>query len=491
MGFSSKKVQGLPRIERIFSIGNKVAIVGTDISSVIRARKEIDARWGRGRDDSFDNKKIGLFLKRALNHKGTVKTNRGDWKAGLRSSRVVHKAEYFLPYLAHAQMEPLNCTVLFTGKHCRIWTSCQNKSDIMAVAKRVTGLSEKDIEINITFIGGSFGRRFEVDYVKEALEVSVKARLRKPIKLFWTREDDFKNDFYRPANCARIIGGCDSNGLIRSWIHKVVAPSVYERIEPSLLKGGIDPSAVESIHNSSYNFRNLFLEYVWMKDMPPPLGFWRSVGNSHNSFMVESFIDELSFKAGIDPLEFRLKNLKKSPRARGVLELVAKKLGWWEKPQKGQALGISQHYLVYTYIALGAEVSVDESSGKIKVHKIVSAVDCGRAVNKAVVKEQIEGGILFGLSAALKEEVRFSKGGTSTKNFFDYPILTMSETPPVEVYLIESGERPTGVGEVGTAPVAPAIANAVFGAVGARIRELPLTPERVLAHLQNKGNGNI
>ena len=476
--FSSHDALSLPGIKSVFPVDDKIAVTGKSISRVLQARDRLHIQWTEGDMRDLDNCLVTGTLRKALKRRGTLKSDRGDWKGGLAAAHTVHSADYFLPYLAHAQMEPLNCTVFTDGKRCRIWAPCQNQTDIMTAAVDETGLPPDRIDIHITFMGGSFGRRYEVDFVREALKVA--KRVKTPVKLFWTREDDFRHDFYRPANAARITAGIDSSGSILAWKHKVAAPSVYERIAPSLLKGGIDPSAVESIHNSAYTFPGLRLEYVWIKQLPPPLGFWRSVGNSHNCFTVESFMDELAARAGMDPLEFRLRNLKDSPRARRVLEVAAEKAGWHRGAKKGQALGICQHYLVYTHIAMTAEVSVDRKNGKIKVHRIVCAVDCGRAVNKAVVREQVEGGILFGLSAALKEEVRFSGGGTVTGNFDDYPVLTMSETPDVEVHLVESGEKPTGVGEVGTAPAAPAVANAVFRAAGTRIRTLPMTPERVL-----------
>ena len=481
---SSKAALALPGIKSVFPMDDKVAVAGESVFHLLKARNMLQIDWTDGRGRELDNAFIKKTLKEALEIEGRVKIERGNWREALAASQDVHSAEYFLPYLAHAQMEPLNCTVLVDESSCRIWTSCQNQSDVLAAAVEETGLVPEKIDINITFIGGSFGRRYEVDFVREAIKAA--KRLNRPVKLFWSREDEFRHDFYRPANAARITAGIDKAGNILVWKHRVAAPSVYERIAPSLLKDGIDPSAVESIHNSAYCFRNLHLEYVWLKELAPPVGFWRSVGNSHNCFTVESFIDELAAKAGIDPLEFRLRNLKESPRAMKVLEVVAEKAGWSKGPRRGEAMGISQHYLVYTYIAMTAEVSVDRKSGNTRVHRMVCVLDCGRAVNRAVVKEQVEGGILFGLSAALKEQVKFREGGTLTGNFDDYPILTMSETPEVEVHIIESEEEPTGVGEVGTAPVAPAVANAVFRAAGARIRTLPMTPKRVMHALRQR-----
>ncbi len=482
-------VASVSGVHSIFQVDDKVAVVTDSPFSALKAAERLKIKWKGEADPHFDDKKIEKILRSALKRKGKVHTNRGDIERAERESALIHESSYFLPYLAHATMEPMNCTAHVTGKKCRIWAPSQNQSAVLETARKETGLGPRDIEINTTFMGGSFGRRFEVDFVSEALKVA--KRVKRPVKLFWTRGDDFTNDFYRPANASFIRAGVNRDGHITFWQHKVAAPSVYWRIEPSLLEDGIDPSAVESIHNSAYSFPALHLEYVWLKELVPPLGFWRSVGNSHNCFTIESTMDELSHRLGMDPLEFRLRNLKSHPRAARVLSVAAEKAGWHKGPRKGQALGICQHFLVYTYIAVVAEVSVDGENGEIRVHRMVAAVDCGRAVNPLIVKQQIEGGLLFGLSAALKEQVSFSGGGVATTGFLDYPILTMSETPEVEVYVVDSGNEPTGVGEVGTAPAAPAVANAVFRATGVRLRCPPMTREAVLTALKESGSKGL
>ncbi len=477
------KVRGVNKIVK-FSRG--VAICATTIQAAQKGLNELVPNWSKGVKPTWQSSSIYEILGRELDVEGVVKTSRGRPDEMLKKSKKEWHANYFLPYLAHATMEPMNSTVHLQKDRCTIWAPCQNQGDLLEMAVKETGLKPEQIDIKITFIGGSFGRRYEVDFVKDAIEIA--KALNRPVKLMWSREEDFRHDYFRPANCAHIRAGLDDNGLITAWKHKVVAPSVYARIAPSLLKDGIDPSAVESIHNSAYDFEHLHLEYVWIKEdqAPVPVGFWRSVGNSHNCFTVESFMDELAWQAGRDPLQFRLDHLKGSPRARKVLETAAQKAEWPGKPRKNRALGISQHYLVYTYIAVVADVSVEPETGSIRVHKVICAVDCGRALHPTIVKQQVEGGILFGLSAALKEEVQFSNGGVSTANFDDYPILTISETPEVDVHIVESGEKVTGVGEVGTAPIAPAVANAIFAAAGIRLRSLPITPKKVVEALAQK-----
>lgn len=479
-GMDLSGTSGILGLEAVFRIGDKVAVVADSPFSALKGAEGIKVEWKGARDPCLDDRKIEGILNRALHVRGKVHTARGNMKEAERNSFLIHESSYFLPYLAHATMEPMNCTAFVEKDRCRIWAPSQNPSAVLKAAREETGLDPQHIDIETTFMGGSFGRRFEVDFVREAIKVS--SRLKRPVKLFWTRSDDFTHDYYRPANAARIRAGVDRHGCITFYEHRVAAPSVYYRIERSLLDDGIDPSAVESIHNSAYSFPALHLEYVWLKELSPPLGFWRSVGNSHNCFTIESFMDELSYRIGMDPLEFRLRNLKEHPRAARVLKVAAEKAGWHKGPRRGRGMGICQHFLVYTYVAAVAEVSLDADSGRLKVHKVVCAVDCGRAVNPAIVRQQIEGGFLFGLSAALREKVSFVRGGAATTGFSDYPILTMSETPEIEVHIVESGNEPTGVGEVGTAPAAPAVANALFNGFGIRIRRLPMSP-RVLTGL--------
>jgi isoquinoline 1-oxidoreductase beta subunit len=268
-----------------------------------------------------------------------------------------------------------------------------------------------------------------------------------------------------------------------AWSHKIVCPSIFARVFPGMMKNGIDNAAVEGVADLEYEVPNLLAEYVRI-DLPVPVGFWRSVGASHNGFIIESFVDELAAAAGKDPLEFRLGLLQKHPRAKRVLETAAAKAGWGKPPKKGQALGIAYHFSFGTYVAHVAEVSVEKASGKITVHKITCAVDCGSVINPNTVVAQMESGIIMGLSAALKEKMEFAAGGVKTTNFGDYDLLRMSETPEIEVHIVTSKDPLGGVGEPGVPPTAPAVANAVFAATGARLRSLPMTPAAVLAAMK-------
>jgi isoquinoline 1-oxidoreductase beta subunit len=307
----------------------------------------------------------------------------------------------------------------------------------------------------------------------------------KPVKLMWTREEDMQNDFYRPATCSKIEGGIDGKGRLIAWIHKLVGPSIFTRVYPPMVKNGVDPVAVEGAVDMRYEIPNIHLEYVRI-DVPVPVGFWRSVGHSHNAFAVESFIDELAHATKKDPLEFRLHLLKRHPRARRVLEAAAEKASWGRPLVKGHGRGIAQHFSFGSYVAQVAEVSVNKEDGMIRVHRIVCAVDCGPVINPKIITAQMEGGIIFGLSGALKERVSFAHGGVQSANFHNYGILRMSETPEIEVHIVKSDAKLGGIGEPGVPPAAPAVANAVFDATGIRVRRLPMKPETVMEAIKRE-----
>jgi isoquinoline 1-oxidoreductase beta subunit len=378
-------------------------------------------------------------------------------------------------------MEPMNCTASVTADRCDVWVPTQNQTGVRMTAAGITGLKPEQVFVHTTYLGGGFGRRFEQDFVEEA--VSIAKAVGRPVKVVWTREEDLRNDFYRPANYTKIEGGLDESGNVIAWYHKIVCPSIFARVFPGMMKNGIDNAAVEGVENMEYEITNMAAEYV-RADLPVPVGFWRSVGSSHNAFTVESFIDELASAAKKDPLELRLGLLKNHPRAKRVLETAAQKAGWGKKPKQGQALGIAYHLSFGTYVAEVAEVSVDKASGKITVHKVTCAVDCGSVINPAIVTAQMESGIIMGLSAALKEKVEFTAGGARSANFGDYEVLRMSEVPEIEVHITTGKDPLGGVGEPGVPPAAPAVANAVFAATGARLRTLPMTPEAVKAAMK-------
>ncbi len=480
---SSNKEAALavPGVRAIVPIESGMAVLADTIDGAWKGRDALKPSWQSGKYPDLDNESLQKEFLSKLDTTGIVARSSGDAKSAIEGAAHKIEAVYQLPYLSHATMEPMNCTVHVRNDGCDIWAPTQNQTGVLDSAARITGLKPEQISVHTTFLGCGFGRRFERDFIEEALFLSKSAG--KPIKLVWRREEDIRNDFYRPMNTTRIRAALDAEGRAAAWSHTIVCPSIFARVFPQMIKNYIDNAAVEGVENMEYEVPNLHVEYVRI-DTPVPVGFWRSVGSSHNAFTVESFVDELAHAATKDPLEFRLGLLKNHPRARRVLEVAAEKAGWGKSPSRGQARGIAYHLSFGTYVAEVAEVSVDAKSGAVTVHKVTCAVDCGTVVNPAIVSAQMMGAITMGLSAALKEKIELANGGIKSKNFADYELLRMREAPDVDVHIVKSGEKLTGIGEPGLPPAAPAVANAVFAATGARVRELPMKPETVLAAMK-------
>jgi isoquinoline 1-oxidoreductase beta subunit len=464
----------------VVTIDRGVAVCATTFTAAQKGREALQVKWDQGSNPALDNETLEKEFIAHLKQPGVIARNEGNCQNGLQQAVKKTEATYVLPYLAHATMEPMNCTAWIRPDRCDIWASTQNQTGVLQQAEKITGLRPEQIHVHTTYLGGGFGRRAETDVLEEVLQVA--RATGKPVKLLWPREDDFQNDFYRPGNCCRIEGGIGPSGHVIAWSHKVAVPSIFVRFFPQMVKNGVDPAAVEGIVDP-YEVQNVLVEYVRV-DTPVPVGFWRSVGNSHNAFTVECFIDELAHLAQRDPLEFRLSHLRNHPRACRVLEAAAEKADWAKSRAAGRSLGVAYHFSFETHVAQVAEISVDGKDGRVKVHKVTCAVDCGRVVNPSIITAQMESGILMGLSAALKEKVEFAKGGIISSNFDDYEILRMSEVPEIEVHLIKSNDAMGGIGEPGLPPVAPALGNAIFNAAGVRIRRLPLAPDTVLEALR-------
>jgi isoquinoline 1-oxidoreductase beta subunit len=481
VSYNKEAAQSVAGVHAVVPVHSGMAVCAGTIDAAWKGREALKPEWRNTRYPRLSTESLEKEFLDRLDSNGVMARNDGNVKTAIEQASKKLDATYVLPYLSHATMEPMNCTAHVRADGCDIWVPTQNQSGVMALAARLTGLKPEQIHVHTTYLGGGFGRRFETDPVEEALLLSLSTG--KPVKLVWKREEDMQNDLYRPANCSRIQGAIDANGRATAWSHKIVCPSIFSRVFPSRMKKGIDPAAVEGLENMEYEIPNLSVEYVRI-DTPVPVGFWRSVGSSHNAFTVESFVDELAHAANRDPLEFRLGLLKKHPRAKRVLEVAAEKAGWGKPLARGQARGIAYHLSFESYVAEVAEVSVDKSSGAITVHKVTCAVDCGSTVNPAIVQAQMMGGLTMGLSAALKEKIELANGGIKSENFADYELLRMNEAPEVDVHIVKSGEKLGGIGEPGVPPVAPAVANAVFKATGARIRRLPMKPETVLAAMK-------
>jgi isoquinoline 1-oxidoreductase beta subunit len=396
------------------------------------------------------------------------------------------EVEYEVPYLAHATMEPLNCFVDLKKESCLIRTGSQFQTVDRNAAARITGLAPEQITFETTFLGGGFGRRACTgsDFVVEAVQVAKAVGL--PVKVIRSREDDMRAGYYRPMWYDRVAACLDDKGLPLAWHHCIVGQSIIAGtlFESGMIKDGIDDTSVEGAANTPYAIPHLQVELHSPKNAVPVL-WWRSVGHSHTAFVMESFLDELAHAAGQDPYPYRRLLLAKQPRIRKVLETAAQQSGWGRLLPAGQGRGIAVHESFGSIIAQVAEVSLDEA-GNIKVQRVVCAIDCGRIVNPDTIRAQMESGIIFGLTAALHGAITLKDGRVEQGNFDDYPLLSMQESPRIEVHIIDSNEAPGGVGEPGVPPIAPAVANALFDATGVRLRSLPMTPDKIKAALNKE-----
>ena len=376
------------------------------------------------------------------------------------------KADYELPYLAHAPMEPLNCVADVRADGCDIWTGTQSQTLDRDAAARDSGLLPDQVRVHTTLLGGGFGRRAVLDshFVREAVQIS--KVIKKPVKVIWTREDDIRGGYYRPRAFHTLSAGLDGDGKPVAWQQRIVCQSFIAGtpFESAIFKNGVDDTAVEGASDFPYEIPNLLVDWQQAPAGVPTL-WWRSVGHSHTGFAVESFIDELAHAAGQDPFEYRRGLLARHPRHRRVLELAARKAGWGTPLPAGRGRGIAVHESFESFVAHVAEISVS-SDGRLKVHRVVCAIDCGPVVNPDAIRAQMEGGIVFGLTALLNGEITFESGRVKQRNFHDYPMLRIQEMPEVEVHIVTSTDKMGGVGEPGVPPVAPAVANAVFAADG-------------------------
>jgi isoquinoline 1-oxidoreductase beta subunit len=486
---AAEKVKG---VVKVMPIPMGIAVCATSTDAALKGKDALKVQWDKGILPDMDNAYIEKLMMADLDKPGAKVHEAGDAKKAISEAAKKVEATYYVPCVAHTTMEPLNATAYVQADRCDIWSSNQNQTLCLDMAKGITKLPPDKIHIHTTFLGCGLGRRAFTNFVPEALILS--KALNKPVKVMWTREDDIQHDRFRAPVMHRIQGGLDAQGQLTGWSHKVSAVSIMKDVNPQAIKGGIDYYCLWGIWNPNsphwndsiqYEIPNLHIEFL-IADLPIVCWPWRAVQNGPNAYANECFIDELAHAAGKDPLEFRLQSLKNNKRATRVLQTVAEKAGWGKPVPKGQGRGIAQHACFGTWVAQVVDLSVDEKTGKIKVHKVVAAVDCGPVVNPGPLVEQIEAGNIMALSTALKEEVKFAKGGVATSNFDNYPIIRMSEAPEIEVHIVKSTDKIGGIGELGIPAVAPAVANAVFNATGVRIRRIPLTPEVVLAALKNK-----
>ncbi len=497
----SSTAKSMPGIRHILPISSGVAVVADKFRQAQKAAAILRIEWDSGPLAGLSSEKIMAKWKKLAEESGEKICDDGNIDAAFKKAAKIVEAVYELPYQAHACPEPMNCTAHVRREECEVWVPTQNQGGVQEIAAAMTGLEMDRVRVHTTFLGGGFGRRGELDFVIEALEISNKLKV--PVKVVWTREEDIRNDYFRAAGYHILRAGLDQNGKPKALNLKLVtytflddfidinAPAILPRWLPRPLKNVVASMAAPFVKraesgkaasgglaNVPYEIENFRVRYI--KDDPGiHVGAWRSVAYSRNVFVMESFLDELAVRAGKDPLQYRCELLGKSPRHRAVLTLAAKKAGWGIVSPKGIYRGIALHDFYDTAVAMVAEVSVNQK-GSVRVHRVVCAVDCGTVINPKNVEAQIAGGVAYGLTATLKGSITIKDGHAEQSNFDDFPLIKFNEMPPVEVHIVPSIAPPTGIGEVGVPPIGPAVANAVFAATGKRIRKLPIMSEELI-----------
>ncbi|MEO8367576.1 MAG: xanthine dehydrogenase family protein molybdopterin-binding subunit [Candidatus Solibacter sp.] len=463
--FDSSKAKAVAGVKGVVQISNGIAVYADNTWSAMQGRRVLDVQWDEGPVAAMSTPALTKIFQEKMQQPGAVARKDGDAPAAIAAAARKIEADYEVPFLAHAPMEPLNCTADVKPDHCSVWASTQGQSAAAGIAAQVTGLPPEKIDVHTLYMGGGFGRRAAADYIGEAVEVSKAVGV--PIKLTWSREDDLQQDLYRPASYTRFAGALDSDGWPLALTSRIACPPFGG------VRNGLSRVGVEGVADVVYEMPHMLVDYHAI-EAGIPVSYWRSVGYSQNTFFAESFLDEMAAAGNKDPVEVRRRLLAKSPRMLGVLELVAEKSGWGKPLAAGRARGVSLVNNIGSFTAQVAEVSV--TGGKLKIHKVVCAVDCGRVVNPAILEQQMQSGIVFGLAAALKGGITIDKGRVQQSNFHQYDMLRIDEMPVVEVHIVNSQSASGGVGEASTPGIAPAVCNAIFKATGKRIRRLPIRP---------------
>ncbi|MBQ0936023.1 xanthine dehydrogenase family protein molybdopterin-binding subunit [Ideonella paludis] len=461
----AKAVKG---VKQVISLPSGVAVLATGYWAAKKGRDALKVSWDWGDKAGLSSAKISTQLREAAATPGAVAKTEGDAAAQQPAKRV--EAVYEAPYLAHACMEPMNCTAWVKADEVEIWAGTQSQGPLQGILSQVASVQPGKVKVNTMMLGGGFGRRFAPDFVIDATLLSKISG--QPVKLIYTREDDMAAGYFRPAAVTRFNGGVDAAGKPVLFTASVASPSIMAASGfMKIPESGVDSFAVEGIADHPYDIPHQRISYA-RAEPGPQVWFWRSVGHSQNSFFMEGYIDELAHAAGKDPFEFRRGLLGKSPRHLKVLELAAQKAGWGKPLPAGRHRGIAVVSSFGTVVAEVAEVSVAKD-GTPTVHRVVAAVDCGQVVNPEIIHRQIEGSVVFGLTAALYGQITYKDGQVEQGNFHNYPLMRFNEMPKVDVHIVPSTEAPGGIGEPGTPPIAPAVANALFAATGKRLRSLP------------------
>jgi len=466
-------IKSMPGVRAAVEIPNGIAVVADTFWRAKTSLEVMPLEWDFGAHANTDSETFWKTFREALDKPGVVANEKGDALAALKAARKVVEADYAAPYLAHATMEPMNCTAQVRPDRVDVWVSTQNPEAALAAAAEIAGMAPENTYVHTCFLGGGFGRRFYNDDVKQAVTVA-KALDGRPVKLIWTREEDMRHDFYRPMAALRFRAGLDANGLPVAWFNRSVTHSILSGIRPDDVKSGIDRTSVEGLANMPYDFAQHRIEHL-IQNTHVPVAFWRSVGASQNAFAVESFLDEVAHAGGKDAVELRRLLLKEHPDWLHVLNTAAQKANWGKAMPAGTAQGIAIAESFGSIVAEVAEVSVSKR-GEVRVERVVCAVDCGHVVNPLTVAEQMESSVVYGLTAALYGQITIKNGRVVEGNFDDYQMLRLDAMPEVETHLaLSGGNKWGGIGEPGVPPVAPAVCNAIFKITGRRVRSLPLS----------------
>jgi CO/xanthine dehydrogenase Mo-binding subunit len=467
--FDDRRARAVPGVRQVVEVSQGVSVVADSTWAALKGARALDIRWDNGAF-AMSTPDIFAHFSALADGAGAVAQRDGDVAAALTGAARKIRATYEAPYLAHATMEPMNCTAHVQRDRCEIWVPTQNPQGTQSAAARLTGLPVDAVTVHVTYLGCGWGRRSRTDFVEDAVETSMKVGA--PVQVLWTREEDMQHDFYRPAAHLRFDGALDATGRATGLRVKIVAQGI------SGGRDAIDGPAVAGIADMHYAIPNVLVEYA-RATLPVPVGYWRSVGPSQNTFALESFIDEMAHLAGRDPFEFRRELLARHPRLRRVLEIAAEQSGWGRRAPEGRARGIAVVEDKGGLVAEVAEVSLEK--GNVRVHRVTCAADCGQIIHPGIVEAQMTGSVVAGLTAALYGEITIEKGRAGQGNFHDYRLLRIGEMPDVSVHIVKSAEEPGGVGEPAVPPIAPAVTNALFALTGKRIRKLPIRAEMLTA----------
>ena len=465
-------------VVQVVGIDDAVAVVATNMGAALKGLSALEIVWDEGPNAKLTTADIVADMEKASQADGVLVRHDGDVPKALDGADQTLDAIYEVPFLAHTAMEPVNCTVHVRKDSCDIWVGTQVIGRAQAIAAELTGLPPQEVVVHNHMLGGGFGRRLEIDFVAKAVEVA--KQVEGPVKLIWSREEDIQHDMYRPYFYDRLRAGLDSDGMPTAWSHRICGSSVIARWASPAFKDGYDFDTVDGALEMPYAIPNVRLQYVRHEPKGIPTAFWRSVGPSHNIFVVESFIDECAAAAKKDPLDYRRALLAKSPRALAVLELAAEKAGWGEPLPERSGRGIAVQTVFRSFMAQVAEIGVSKS-GEVQVKRITCAVDCGVAVNPNTIEAQVQSAIVYGLGAALFDEITIRDGRVEQSNFHNYRAPHINDMPLIDVHIVKSSESPGGMGEPGTSALVPAVFNAVYAATGVRLRKPPLNSDQLRA----------